>query len=157
MSNTYFTPGSLYIAAFAQARAPHVGLIIPTSRASGCLVHIRIDRDVSPTWTYQCRTQRIESDMFISSLLRLKDVSMGPISLEQLQEAAQSVPTPQNDDFGECFPWVLAVIRKLHEMGIVTLMDAEALKDEFTRFAKGNRAYARRDKFPNVAASQFCQ
>ncbi|KAG2121907.1 hypothetical protein DEU56DRAFT_88812 [Suillus clintonianus] len=157
MSNTDFTPGSLYIAGFAQARAPHVGLIIPTSRASGCLVHIRIDRDVSPVWTYQSRVQRIEGDMFISSLLRIKDVSAGPIALEQLQEAAQSVPAPQNDEFGECLPWVLAVVQKLHDMGLVVLKDAEALQVEFVRFAEGNKAYARRDKFPNIAASQFCR
>jgi hypothetical protein len=157
MSNTYFTPGSLYIVGFAQARAPHVGLIILTSNVSGCLVHIRIDQDVSPIWTYQCRTQRIEGDMFISSLLRLRDVDTGRITPMRLQEAAQAVPVPQSDEFGECLPWVLAVVRKLHKMELVALTDAEALQDEFARFAEGNKAYARRDKYPNVAVSQFCQ
>ncbi|KAG2366064.1 hypothetical protein BDR07DRAFT_1397229 [Suillus spraguei] len=41
----------LYIARFTQTRAPHVGLIIPISRASGCLIHIHIDH-VSPIQTY---------------------------------------------------------------------------------------------------------
>ncbi|KAG2063039.1 hypothetical protein BDR04DRAFT_667907 [Suillus decipiens] len=41
----------LYIAVFAQARTSHVGLVIATSRASGCLVYIHIDRCVSPVWT----------------------------------------------------------------------------------------------------------
>ncbi|KAG1741996.1 hypothetical protein EDB19DRAFT_689776 [Suillus lakei] len=155
MSNTDFTPGSLYIAGFTQARASHVALIIPTSRALGCLVHI--DRDVSPVWTYQCRVQRIEGDMFISSLLGIRDVSTCRITPEQLQEAAQAILAPQNDEFGACLPWVLAVVQKLHDMGLVILKNAEALQDEFVRFAEGNKAYARRDKFPNVAVSQFCQ
>ncbi|KAG1727936.1 uncharacterized protein EDB91DRAFT_1350224 [Suillus paluster] len=90
--------------------------------------------------------QRIEGDMFISSFLCIRDVSPGPVTLEQLQEAAQSVPAPQNDEFGECLPWVLAVVLKLHDMGLVVLANAEAPQD---------KAYTRRDKCPNVAVSQF--
>ncbi|KAL6300166.1 hypothetical protein BKA93DRAFT_545935 [Sparassis latifolia] len=157
MSNTDFTHGSLYLAGFAQARAPHVGLIIPTSDVSGTLVHIRVDRETSDVWTYQCRAQRISGDMFMSSLLKLREASVGAISVEQLQETAASVSAPQNDDFGECLPWSLRVLQKLHDMGLLNVMDIDGLGREFEEFAAGNQAYARRDRFPNIAVSHFCQ
>ena len=46
--NEHFTLNSVYLAAFAQAREPHVGLLIASSADSGTLFHIRIDRDASP-------------------------------------------------------------------------------------------------------------
>ncbi|KAJ7160969.1 hypothetical protein C8R46DRAFT_1106098 [Mycena filopes] len=152
-----FTVGSLYIAGFAQAQAPHVGLIIPTdSGKTGCLVHIRIDRAVSDEWAYQCRTQPIQGDMFLSSLLKIHDVSQGPITLDQLRAAATAVPPPDNDEFGECEPWMARVVEELHAADLVACTDVKGLVDEFHAFAIENRAYARRDKFPNVAVSRFC-
>ncbi|KAJ7745687.1 hypothetical protein B0H16DRAFT_970735 [Mycena metata] len=151
-----FTIGSLYIAGFAQARAPHVGLIIPTSGKTGCLVHIRIDRATSDKWAYQCRPQPIEGDMFLSSLLKIHDISAGPITLDQLRTAATAVPPPDNDEFGECEAWMAKVVEQLHATNLIACTDVTGLVDEFHAFATGNRAYARRDKFPNVAVSQFC-
>lgn len=151
-----FTPGSLYLAGFAQASAPHAGLLIPTSASSGRLVHIRIDRDTSPVWAMQSRMQKIAGDMFLSTLLKLGDASAGQITAELLEEAAASVPAPENDLFGECLPWVLRVVQKLHEMGFPCLVDGEGLGNEFSSFADGNRVFATRTKFPNVKVSEFC-
>ncbi|KAI0087777.1 hypothetical protein BDY19DRAFT_953143 [Irpex rosettiformis] len=152
----HFTPGSLYIAGFAQARAPHLALIIPKDAQSGSLVHIRIDRSASPTWQYEHRRQKIQGDMFFSSLMKIHDFATGDITVNQLCEAASAVPVPDNDQFGECGPWVFKTIEKLHEMGVLTLVDVVALEKEFGVFAEGNRAYARRDRFPNVAVSLHC-
>ncbi|KAL7281785.1 hypothetical protein PYCCODRAFT_757596 [Trametes coccinea BRFM310] len=151
-----FTPGSLYIAGFTQARAPHVALLISQDARSGDLVHIRIDRTVSPTWQYQHRRQKITGDMFLSSLLKIHDVSAGEITVQQLQDAAGAVPVPDNDHFGECGPWVFKVVEELSNKGLVTLSNAAALQEEFNALAQGSRAFARRDKFPNVAVSQYC-
>ena len=151
-----FTLGSLYLAGFTQAGAPHAGLIIPTSASTGRLIHIHIDRATSPTWKFQSRDQRIAGEMFLSSLLKLRDLSNGKISIEQLEEAAASLPPPANDKFGECLPWVLRVVRRLSEMGLVNLANVDELGREFEDFAAGNKVYATRQKFPNVKASAFC-
>ncbi|KAL4245087.1 hypothetical protein ABKN59_010219 [Abortiporus biennis] len=151
-----FTAKSLYIAGFAQARAPHQALIIPSDTQSGTIVHIRIDRATAPTWAYQSRVQKIEGDMFLSSLLKIHDISAGEITVDQLQQAGSVVPVPDNDEFGECGPWVCKVVEKLHEMGLVQLEDIEELRKEFSEFAAGNKAFARRDRFPNVSVSKFC-
>ena len=151
-----FTPGSVYLAGFTQARAPHVALIIPANAQCGDLVHIRIDRNTSPNWAFQHRSQRIEGDMFLSSLLKIHDISAGQVNVGQLHDAASAVPVPEHGEFGACGPWVYAVVRELHKRGLVVLIDAEALEKEFEAFAVGNKAYARRDRFPNVVASQYC-
>lgn len=147
-----FAPGFLYVAGFAQARAPHLGLIIPTDIESGRLFHIHIDRTISQTWVYQCRTQKIKGDMFLTSLVK---VSENTLPLDQLLEAASAVPAPDNDDFGECGPWVWHVLEKLHERNLIVLQDTNAVAEEVEAFTARNKAYARRDRFPNVAASQF--
>ncbi|KAF8884764.1 hypothetical protein CPB84DRAFT_1789007 [Gymnopilus junonius] len=150
-----FTTGSLYLAGFAQARSPHAGLIIPSSSTSGRLVHIRIDRNTSPFWQYQSRKQNISGDMFITSLLRIHDIAISPITEEQLEEAAVSVAVPSNDEFGECLPWVLKVVQKLYDMELLQQVDTNGLVKEFEEFAAGNNSYARRDRFPKVAISQY--
>ncbi|KAF8582249.1 hypothetical protein K439DRAFT_1647659 [Ramaria rubella] len=142
-----FNPGSLYIARLYQARSPHAGLIIPTGASSGRLFHIRIDRTTSPVWKFQSRNQKIEGDMFFSTLLKIRDVSDGEVT-EQLENAAASVPAPPNDEFGECLP--------LHEMGVVNLTDAGGLGKEFQDFAAGNTAFATRRRFSNVKAAKSC-
>ena len=144
--------GSLYLAGFAQVRAPHVGLIIPSSRSAGTLVHIRIDRETSPNWAFQVRTQKIEADIFLTSLLRIG----GPVAPELLIEISKEVPVPENDEFGECFPWVMLLIRTLCGRDLVDVSSMEDLATEFAEFVEGNKAYARRDRFPRVATSKFC-
>ncbi|KIM39659.1 hypothetical protein M413DRAFT_194663 [Hebeloma cylindrosporum] len=146
--------GCLYLAGFAQARAPHVGLIIPSSTSTGTLVHIRIDRESSssPNWARQVRTQKIEGDMFLTSLLKIG----GPTARELLIEVSKEVPVPENNEFGECFPWVMALVRILHERGVVEVSCVDDLATEFAEFIEGNKGYARRDRFPRVATSKFC-
>ncbi|KZW03234.1 hypothetical protein EXIGLDRAFT_725691 [Exidia glandulosa HHB12029] len=155
-----FNAGSLYIAAFAQARSPHMGLLIPDDSSTGTLVHIRvdIDRATSPNWQYQCRRQRIAGEMALTSLLKIRDVGApaGAVTVDQLRAAAESVPAPENDEFGECGPWVWRVVAILNEQGLLDIDDISALTEEFTTFAAGNTPYARRDRFPNVAVSKFC-
>lgn len=154
-----FTVGSLYIAAFAQARAPHVGLVLPLSAQSAQLVHIRIDRDTYPNWVYQAHTEPLTNNIFLTSLLKIHDVSHGAITRPQLEDAAKQVQMPDNDEFGECGPWVCRVVEELLRRGLVRLQEGatvEELKDEFDEFARGNRAYARRDRFPNIKVSQKC-
>lgn len=152
-----FNQGSLYLIGFAQARAPHAGLLIPTSSSAGCLVHIRIDRAQSPNWQYQARAQNVKGDMFCSTLLKLHDFSDGPITTSQLKLHAESVTVPDNGEFGECLPWVMRVVDRLQEAGLLQVTDLDLLKDEFQEFAGGNRAFARRDKFPNVKVSTYCR
>ncbi|KAI0759049.1 hypothetical protein C8Q74DRAFT_1301733 [Fomes fomentarius] len=123
---------------------------------SGELVHIRIDRNTSPNWASQHRSQRIAGDMFLSSLLKIHDISAGQVDVDQLRDAASSVAVPEHGEFGACSSWVYAVVQELHKRGLVVLADAVALEKEFETFATGNRAYARRDRFPNVAISQYC-
>ena len=94
--------------------------------------------------------------MFLSSLLKIHDVSAGKITVDQLCQAASTAAIPENDMFGECAPWVFKVIQELHEMRLLTLKDVVALEKEFGDFASGNRAFARRDRFPNVAVSDYC-
>ncbi|PPQ92613.1 hypothetical protein CVT25_007305 [Psilocybe cyanescens] len=151
-----FTVGSLYLAAFAQARSPHIGLIIPTSEKSGHLVHIRIDRDVSDNWVFQTRTEHITGNMFLTSLLKIHDVSAGEVTLDQLKMAAGEVAVPDNDRFGECGSWVFRVIEQLGKVGVLDLVDVQELRKEFNEFAAGNRNFARREKFPNVDTSKWC-
>ncbi|KAH9945070.1 uncharacterized protein BXZ73DRAFT_38242 [Epithele typhae] len=151
-----FTPGSLYIAGFTQARAPHLALIIPKDNKFGDLVHIRIDRAISDNWKFQHRIQKISGDMFLSSLLRIHDISAGPLTVEQLRDAASTVVVPDHGEFGACSAWVLQVVDELHKRGFVQLSDTAGLAAEIDAFATGSKAYARRDRFPNVAASQYC-
>ena len=139
-----FTLGSLYLASLAQAGASHAGLIIPTSASSGRLVHIHIDRATFPSWAFQSRDQRIAGEMFLPSLLKLRDLSNGEISTEQLEEAAASVPPPPNDEFGKCLPWVLRVVQRLNEMGLITLTNVDELGRESEDFAAENTVYAAR-------------
>ncbi|KAH8091772.1 hypothetical protein BXZ70DRAFT_1001900 [Cristinia sonorae] len=157
LTTAQFAPGALYIAGFAQARAPHVGLIIPFDEASGGLVHIRIDRATSPTWSYQYRVQRITGDMFLTSLLQIRGAVPAAITVEQLCQVASSIPAPSNDVFGECSRWVMKVIQALNDEGLIQVTDIVALEQEFSDFVTGNRAYARRDRFPNVAVSAHCK
>ena len=91
--------------------------------------------------------------MFLTSLVK---VSSRIVTPEQLREAARAVPPPDNDEFGECAPWVWRVLEKLSEGGLVNLKDVKLLEEEVSAFATGNRAYARRDRFPNVMVSQYC-
>ncbi|KAI1788929.1 hypothetical protein LXA43DRAFT_1023238 [Ganoderma leucocontextum] len=79
------------------------------------------------------------------------------MSVEDLRKAASAVlPAPDNDTFGECSRWVYAVIQELDRLKLVGLNDVVALEEEFSTFAADNRAYARRDRFPNVTVSQDC-
>ena len=92
--------------------------------------------------------------MFFSTLLRLNS-NTSDLSYEHLAEAAQRVPVPSNDTFGECSTWARNVVAELGEMSLLDVKDIDALESEFADFAAGNRAYARRDTFPNVAVSQY--
>lgn len=153
-----FTSGSLYLVGLAQARAPHVGVLLAEDPAKGFMVHIRINRDESPNWTYQGRQQAISGDMFVSTLLKIHDVSDGVITKNQLENTAKTIAVPQNDEFGECLPWALRVVESLNALGLVALKDdgVAALEHEFTEFAAGNRSYATRTRFPNVKISSIC-
>ncbi|KAK7025451.1 hypothetical protein VNI00_015979 [Paramarasmius palmivorus] len=149
-----FSIGGCYIAGFAQAREPHVGVLVPTTATSGTLVHIRIDRAASPNWELQIREQKIAGDMFLTSLLKIAEP--GAVSVESLIAHAEQTPVPSNDEFGECFPWAITLVERLRVHGLVKVKDMDGLQAEFRDFVGGNRQYARRDRFPNVASSAFC-
>ncbi|OCB87907.1 hypothetical protein A7U60_g5044 [Sanghuangporus baumii] len=97
------------IAGFTQARSPHVTLIIPTDAKSRRLVHIRIDRATSLTWAYRCTMEKVEGNMFLSSLLKIHDASEAELTVAQLEAVAKIVHVLKNSDFGECDPWVFTV------------------------------------------------
>ncbi|KAH7087927.1 hypothetical protein BKA62DRAFT_751166 [Auriculariales sp. MPI-PUGE-AT-0066] len=145
--NDNFRLGCLYVVAFAQAVAPHVGLIIPLDTDSGALVHIRVDRATSPHWQYQNPTTPIPRAPHAHSTYILV-----------LRAAAEAEPAPANDKFGECAPWVWQVIQRLLGQGNLSLMsgaDIPALAAEFDTFVSGNRAFATRTHFSNCAVSQI--
>lgn len=160
---TEYTPGAIYLAGFTQARAPHIGVLLAKTPKYGAFFHIRIDRETSPNWQYQRRKQAVEGDMFLSSLLRISKttVASDPDSLRVLDEiidaAALEIPPPDNDEFGECAPWAIRLVKGLHERGVVELVDEEKLAEEVDEFARGSKAFASRNKFPNLASSKFCQ
>ncbi|KAF9461553.1 hypothetical protein BDZ94DRAFT_1310436 [Collybia nuda] len=146
--NDAFTIGLLYIVGFAQARAPHAGLFIPTSGSSGFLVHIRIDRVITPNHAYQVRRQALADDMACTMLLKLHDASYNSsdnvkpggsevITPEQLRACAESIVPPSDDEFGECILWVLRVVEKLAQKGWVDVKDLEALREVFEEFWEG--------------------
>ncbi|KAJ7752831.1 hypothetical protein DFH07DRAFT_744697, partial [Mycena maculata] len=150
------------LAAFAQARAPHVGFLIPTNESTGrlstgTLVHIRIDRQTAPNWQRQVREQKISGDMFLTSLLRIRDSGISGITVHQLVAAAERVSAPDNCEFGECLPWVMRAVAQLGSEGLVHVTDLDALAEEFREVSKGNRDYARRDRFPNTTVSSYCK
>ncbi|EJD50955.1 hypothetical protein AURDEDRAFT_135243 [Auricularia subglabra TFB-10046 SS5] len=148
-----FTTGALYIAAFAQAGAPHVGLLVPSSASTGTLLHIRVDRDTHPHWQFQARAQRIAGEMALTSLLRLR----AAVDVAAIREAVEGVDIPANDTFGECSKWMWRAVALLGETGLLALKEMDALVEEWEEFVKGNAKYARRDRFPNVAISSFCE
>ncbi|KAJ8523178.1 hypothetical protein ONZ45_g296 [Pleurotus djamor] len=154
-------PGALYIAGFTQARSPHVAIMVPRDDSLGDLIHIHIDRTQSPNWKFQHRVQKIQGDMFLSSLLMVhhpNNISESPvIGVDKLIEVAKTVSVPASDEFGECSPWVRRVLEALDEHRWVKLKDAPELEKEFNAFAEGSRTFARRDRFPNVGVSQFCE
>ncbi|KAG5642142.1 hypothetical protein DXG03_003572 [Asterophora parasitica] len=82
--------------------------------------------------------------MFCTTLLKLRDIADGVITAEDLRAAAESVEVPQNDEFGECLPWVLRLVEKLGHEGRLNVRDVDALGKEFEEFAEGNKAFARR-------------
>jgi hypothetical protein len=99
---TEYTPGALYLSGFTQVRSPHIGLLLAKDAANGTLFHIQTDRETSPNWQFQRRTQRIEGDMFLSSLLRITKEQLPPDTAEKIiEEIALAVPPPENGDFGE--------------------------------------------------------
>jgi hypothetical protein len=96
--------------------------------------------------------------MFLSSLLRIKEEPLPLDTAEKtIAEIASALPPPDNGEFGECAPWALRLIQALHEKEIVDLEDVEKLGEEVDSFARDSRAYARRDKYPNLATSKFCR
>ncbi|KAJ7070702.1 hypothetical protein C8F01DRAFT_1107397 [Mycena amicta] len=149
--------GALYVAGFTQAQAPHLGLLLATTNDKGILFHIRVDRTTSPNWQFQRRSQPVAEDMFLSSLLC---ISKGPWnsgeSIGVIDSLARSLPLPDHGEFGHCAPWVFDFVELLSANGLCTLMSKDDLADEVRRFARESNAYARRDRFPNVADSKFC-
>ncbi|KAJ8473225.1 hypothetical protein ONZ45_g16372 [Pleurotus djamor] len=154
---TSFQIGGLYVAGFTQARAPHIGLLVATSEQQGILFHIRIDRATSPYWQYQQRIQPLARDMFLSSLLCIaKGPFNAPDSLQTIDAAARALCPPLNDEFGHCASWVLDLIEILSAEGLCTMKSKDQLALEINQFAQESKAYARRNRFPNVANAVFC-
>ncbi|KAF8073895.1 hypothetical protein FPV67DRAFT_1778478 [Lyophyllum atratum] len=146
--------GSLYLAGFAQVGAPHAGLIIAGEDGSnGHFVHINIKNGI---WAFDARTQNIAGSMSLTTLVRIHDASAGTITEQELEDAARKVAVPAGGESGECLPWVLRVIERLDAEGLVSLSSSEALREEFTDFATGNRKYANRNQYPNVKTSLNC-
>lgn len=154
MSESQFTIGSLYLAGLAQAVAPHTGLLIPSSDAKGHFVHIKVDPETR-VWVRESRTENIRGSMALTTLLKLRDVSDGVVTPQQLDAAAALVDAPEGGEFGECLPWVLRVVKVLWEQGFLKVTSVDDLAEEFREFAQGNRKHARRDVFPNVKSSAF--
>ncbi|KAG9014405.1 hypothetical protein FRB90_005377 [Tulasnella sp. 427] len=155
MSDAQFSVGSLYLAGLAQAIAPHAGLIIPSSENKGYFAHIKVDPETR-VWVRETRTENIRGNMALTTLVKLRDVSAGTITKEQLDKAISLVPAPEGGEFGECLPWVLKVVKILDAEGLLSVKDINDLGMEFGDFAKGNRKYATRAMFPNVITSAHC-
>ncbi|KAE9392572.1 hypothetical protein BT96DRAFT_271254 [Gymnopus androsaceus JB14] len=93
----------------------------------------------------------------MTTLLRIHPHSAGAITPDDVESISKLVLVPSGCEWGECLPWCLRVIEKLHDHGMLLLTSSvEDLGKEFSEFAAGNRDYARRDKDPNLKHSSFC-
>ena len=153
-TTTAATDGSLYITGFAQAGLPHAGLIIARREGTyGKHLHIHTKQG---DWAQEFKSFSIESSMSLTTLLKIHDVSAGAITEDQLENAGKVIAVPEGSDGGQCLPWVIEVVKQLHADGLVNLTSASGLADEFVTFATGNRAFARKGKYPNCSTSINC-
>ncbi|KAF4612092.1 hypothetical protein D9613_004104 [Agrocybe pediades] len=151
-----FTLGSLYLAAFAQATSPHIGLIVPVSEGTGHLVHLRMERESMNGWVFEEKTENLSGNIFLTSLLKIHDIHTGNMTIEKLTEVAKKLPVPANDFREECGVWACRLIEELHNSGMVNLTSVRDLRKEIDDFAAGNRQFMQRNKLPNVAVSKWC-
>lgn len=80
--------GCLYIAGFAQATAPHAGLIIPEENGdSGAFAHIKVE---DGQWKREFRKQKIRCYFEMISLLQIQ--GSGIITKEKLQVDCRRLP-----------------------------------------------------------------
>lgn len=155
------TPGSLYLVAFAQANAPHVGMVIPMAEGKrGHLVHIRVpdEGEALGVWTLNFRKEPLTGPgaMACTNLLQIQDKEEGEISVSELHEAAKSTPVPSGREFGQCLNWAMDLVEELGKRNILKLKSRSDLQCEFDEFSRANRGYASRSKDPNVKISSYC-
>ncbi|KAI0761485.1 hypothetical protein BD413DRAFT_485817, partial [Trametes elegans] len=86
----------------------------------------------------------------------IRDASKGPLSGEDLNSLLSQVSVPPGNELGECLNWVMRAVTLLAEKGIVTLVSADSLKDEFSSFCSNNQEYVTRTAYPNVETSEYC-
>jgi hypothetical protein len=118
--------------------------------------HIAHIKQKSGSWAYEFREQNISESMSLTTLLKIHDVSAGAITAKQLDAAARKAGITPGAPIGECLEWVKRAVQMLHSEGRVEVTSVDKLAEEFSNFASGNRAYAKRNTFPNVKASQYC-
>lgn len=154
-SSESFTHGSLYLGALVQAGDPHIVLILAMDNQVGYKYHIRVTAE-TPYWHYEFKREKISNNMVLSTLLRIHDVSAGALNPTDLDGLLSKLTVPVGREWGECFPWVIRAVQALHDAKLVSLVSTSGLREELEKFASGNRAYARRDLFPNTKVSEFC-
>ena len=94
--------------------------------------------------------------MSLTSLIKIRDVSRGVLAEDDLKALLEEVAVPLGGEPGECLNWVMRAVEHLAARKVVTLLSSANLREEFSSFCSGNRAFARRELFPNVMVSQNC-
>lgn len=127
-------------------------LILAQSAEQGDMCHIKINK--SGVWAYAKGPQHIAGSMTMTTLLKIHDGDAEtPVTKEILEAAAENVTVPAGNEIGECLPWVLKVVGKLHEGGYLSLTSIDHLGQEFDDFAGRNKDYANRNTYPNTISS----
>ncbi|KAA1477863.1 hypothetical protein DENSPDRAFT_845069 [Dentipellis sp. KUC8613] len=145
--------GSLYLAGFAQVGQPHAAIVLASSSDSGHMGHIVAKTGV---WAYKFQAQNISNSLSLTSLIKIRDTSSGPLTSNELNGLLVQVTVPPGNEEGECLNWMIRAVELLAEKNIVALVSATSLRDEFSTFCAANRSRASSSKYPNVKVSEFC-
>ncbi|OSD06728.1 hypothetical protein PYCCODRAFT_1474169 [Trametes coccinea BRFM310] len=107
-------------------------------------------------WEYKFGSQNIAHSLSLTSLIKIRDGSKGPITADNLDNLLAQVTVPPGSEEGECLNWVMRAVKLLAENNVVTLKSEDGLREEFSSFCAENRSYATRTKYPNVKTSEYC-
>ncbi|KAF6753258.1 hypothetical protein DFP72DRAFT_427337 [Ephemerocybe angulata] len=131
---------------------PHIGLILAIDDKVGMLAHVKYTDNA---WVYEYRKERIMPSMTLTSLRLVHDSSKpgaATIVSKELDDFCKTIEVPSASMSGQCGVWVAQVLQGLVDKGAIAApaSGVEALLSEFATWAKGNRSFATRSKYPNI-------
>ncbi|KAF6763227.1 hypothetical protein DFP72DRAFT_875079 [Ephemerocybe angulata] len=157
-TQTAVTDGSLYLAGFSQVDIPHVALILAINGNIGKLAHVKYISE-SEEWQYEYKTQNIANSLSLTSLHLIHDASKpgaAPIPSKVLDDFCKTIEVPSASETSQsqCGVWMGQVLHGLVDKGIIAApaSGVDALLSDFVTWAKENRKFATRSKYPNIRA-----